>query len=254
MSHVGDSGIAVSKTQPVVAFPMHNHTFYEISFYSGGVGDFNINTLPFIISKPTVVLMTPADIHGINHADEGFYSIKVAFKDSLLPDRQILPNTAYIYECGESTELLKNLFQELLCNQNDIKYAAFLLSSIILKVVKGGFSVIPTAIDPVYDYIAKAIKYINDNFCDNITLTQTADLLHISPQYLSSIFKKTLGITFVNYVCQLRLHYSTQLLSKKNISITEISFMCGFGNVSHFLRSFKKEFGISPGAYRKVSK
>ena len=251
MSHVSQSGISVIKTKPIFAYPAHRHTFYEISFYTGGRGDFHINTLPFTVRQPTVVLMTPADMHEIHRADPDFSSIKVCFQEAVLPDRQILPRGAYVFECGTDAALVQELFEELLRHSEDVRYGAFLLSAIILKVVKEGTSVVPVAIDPVYDHIAKALQYINDNFCEDVTLTQAARLLHISPQYLSAIFKKNLGISFVAYVRQLRLHYSIQLLGKKNLSITEIAFSCGFGNVSHYLRSFKGEFGMSPGKYRK---
>lgn len=254
MSWVGDSGLSVTRTQPIFAYPAHSHTFYEISFYAGGQGTFHINALSLVIAKPTIVLMTPADYHGIQNADGDFYSLKVCFQESVLPDRKILPSSAFIYECKEDAQLLEGLFTELLRHEADVSYAAFILSAIVMKVTKGGMPVLPTVADPVYDHVAKAVKHINENFCDHITLAQTAQLLHISPQYLSCIFKKTLGVTFVAYVSQLRLHYSVQLLSQKNISITEIAFLCGFGNVSHFLRQFKKEFGISPGSYRKAHK
>lgn len=253
-SIIGDRGILVEKIDNITPYPAHTHTFYEISFYTGDTGLFYINTIPHEIKKPTVVIVTPADIHSISSSNGKLSSIKVCFDNTILSDKEILPESATVFECNEDYELIKILFEEIFQNSDNIKYCATLLSAIILKVVQFGYRVIPTFNDHSYEHIAQALKYINDNFCDNISLTETAQTLHISPQYLSTIFKKNLGINFVNYVSQLRLHYSVELLSKRNISITEIAFLCGFRNFSHFLRSFKNEFGTSPGKYRKKFK
>lgn len=60
-----------------------------------------------------------------------------------------------------------------------------------------------------------------------------------------------MGIPFAEYLIKLRLNYSLELLTNKTLSVTEISFLCGYQNVSHFFRSFKEEFGMTPSAYRK---
>ena len=68
-------------------------------------------------------------------------------------------------------------------------------------------------------------------------------------QYLSSIFKQNIGIGFCEYLSDIRLRYATTLLTEKQNNITEICEACGYKNISHFIRSFKKKYGTSPSRY-----
>jgi two-component system response regulator YesN len=59
-----------------------------------------------------------------------------------------------------------------------------------------------------------------------------------------------MGITFQNYVINLRLEQGKKLLSETNLSISEISEKIGYFSVSHFTKQFKKEYGVTPNVYR----
>ena len=89
------------------------------------------------------------------------------------------------------------------------------------------------------------------NFKEQITLENTAELIGISPGYLSREFNKTVGIGFKDFLVDLRLKHSTQLILYSNESITDIAYYCGFNSTSYFLRAFKKKYGVSPLVYRK---
>ena len=100
--------------------------------------------------------------------------------------------------------------------------------------------------------ILDAISFIKEHFCEDISLLSTAKEINITPQDLSNIFKQNVGFNFNKYISRLRLNYSRELLLQNKHSVSEICFLCGYRDVSHFLRSFKKEFGVSPGVYRSM--
>lgn len=97
--------------------------------------------------------------------------------------------------------------------------------------------------------VEKAEEYIRSNYENNMTLCSVANLYFINEKYLGRVFKKETGKTFHEYLTDVRLEKSIQLLKNRHSVIT-ISHMCGFMNVTYFNRCFKKKYGISPGEYR----
>lgn len=98
--------------------------------------------------------------------------------------------------------------------------------------------------------VEKAEQYIKQNYEKNMTLSSVAGLYFINEKYLGRIFKKQTGKTFHEYLNDVRLEKSRELLSG-SYSIISVSHMCGFVNVTYFNRCFKIKYGISPGEYRR---
>jgi two-component system response regulator YesN len=100
------------------------------------------------------------------------------------------------------------------------------------------------------DVINRVINCINNEFNKNITLDLVAAEVGLSPQYLSKVFKKKYGSTFIEYLTNKRLNYAKELLRKGNMSIKEISKLIGYEDPNYFCKVFKKETGTSPKNYR----
>ena len=72
-----------------------------------------------------------------------------------------------------------------------------------------------------------------------------------SEKYVSQYFKEHFHITLSKYVTYLRLEHAKQLLQNSDIPVTEVAMLSGYQNISYFIRSFKKTYGVSPLKYRK---
>lgn len=247
---LGENKFSV-ETKTVPEYPLHSHTYYEMSMYFGGEGILNLNATNYNIKTPIITIVTPSDFHAISKVDGNLKSIKIAFDETIIFDKIVLPQNAIIFECNEHSEFLKSIFIEILNNSNQKKYVSYLISSLLLKIQQRGNGIVSLVNDIKYERVAKAIKHLNNNFIEPVSLKSTAEKLSVTPQYLSKIFKEIMGISFAQYLIKLRLHYGKELLTNKNLSVTEISFLCGYQNVSHFFRSFKHEFGTTPKLYRK---
>lgn len=98
----------------------------------------------------------------------------------------------------------------------------------------------------------KMVKdYIHENFKDNITLNEIADFFHYNPAYISMLIKKESGKNFITYLNELKINYACELLDKTDLSINEISNMCGFENYFYFARLFKKIKNVTPTEYKR---
>lgn len=98
--------------------------------------------------------------------------------------------------------------------------------------------------------IKEIIDYLNDNFTNQISLNDLENKFHINKYYLCQLFKKATGTTIHRYVVARRLSRSKILLTQGH-SVTETSALSGFQNYTHFIRTFKKHFGISPKQFVK---
>ena len=84
----------------------------------------------------------------------------------------------------------------------------------------------------------------------NGTNTTEKEMIHLSEKYISRYFKEHFHITLSQYVNHLRLEHARQLLEESAASVTEVAMCSGYQNVSYFIRSFKKMYGVSPLKYR----
>ena len=102
-----------------------------------------------------------------------------------------------------------------------------------------------------YSQIVKeALIFINLNISSNLTVKKVAHEVGLSPDYLTRLFKKELGVNIITYINRKRIYTSLKLLKNTNLSIDEISDLVGLNNTSYFYTLFKKEIGISPNKYR----
>lgn len=97
----------------------------------------------------------------------------------------------------------------------------------------------------------KMITYLEKNYDKNISLESLSKVLEFNPTYLSTFFKKNIGINFQEYLTRIRLREATMQLGTSNNTIAEIAFNNGFTNLNSFNSSFKKMFNQTPSSYRK---
>lgn len=95
------------------------------------------------------------------------------------------------------------------------------------------------------------ISYVQQNFKKKISLKEFGEQFHLSEKYISRYFKEHFHITLSQYITHLRLEYAKQLLQDTDTPVTEIAMQSGYQNVSYFIRSFKKAYGVSPLKYKK---
>lgn len=98
--------------------------------------------------------------------------------------------------------------------------------------------------------VKQAIEFINLNLSSNITVKKIASKIGLSPDYLTRLFKKELGVNIITYINQKRIYTSLNLLKTTNLSIEEIADLIGLNNTSYFYTLFKKQIGMSPKKYR----
>lgn len=101
--------------------------------------------------------------------------------------------------------------------------------------------------------IYKCIDIINKNLYENISLSKISMLINLSPQYISSLFKKEVGVSLSEYILKCKIDEAKYLLTHTNYSILEISTLLCFHDQSYFTKTFKRFTGITPKKYASKS-
>ncbi len=102
--------------------------------------------------------------------------------------------------------------------------------------------------------ILTAIQYIREHFTDkDISVDRVSEEFGISGSYFSKTFNENVGMTFPEYVTDMRMTYAHELLEERpELSIKKAAEMCGFNGVSYFSAQYKKKYGVSPSQRRKT--
>lgn len=95
------------------------------------------------------------------------------------------------------------------------------------------------------------LKYVEENYPYELTLTHLAERFHLNETYLSGLFKQAAGATFSEHVTRLRLEKAAALLEENELKLTDIATLVGYSSPSYFSTAFKKSYGISPKEYRE---
>ena len=99
--------------------------------------------------------------------------------------------------------------------------------------------------------VTQTLRIIRDRFHEDIGIAQIADSLQVTPNYLSSLFRKHTGTPFTRYVTELRMNRARKLLKETSLNIKEIATEVGYHSSRHFAGLFRQETGMSPTGYIK---
>ncbi|HLT53225.1 MAG TPA: AraC family transcriptional regulator [Flavobacteriaceae bacterium] len=199
---------------------------------SGAVREFTIQFHDWLFTEQLLNLKAFSHIKNLfNKAKEGIHfsretALRLEPKIVALSDRNNLNDYFQLFSLLE--ELAHCTDYRLLSSEADIELSEYENSKKIKKV---------------HDFV-------HDNYHQKILLTDISDLVNMSPSSFNRFIKKRAGKTFINYVNDVRLIYATKLLINTDMSVSEISYSCGFNNLSNFNRIFKKAKKLTPSEYR----
>lgn len=107
---------------------------------------------------------------------------------------------------------------------------------------------------PGNPYVLAAKRYIDEHYEAKLRLEDVAEFLYMNPNYFSSLFKREMGLSFVDYVNELRIHKARSLLVETDEKVYEVSIQVGYSNFSYFNKLFKRLNGVTPQTYRELAR
>lgn len=254
----------------------HSHAFFEMFYVYSGSCTEEICGNKITFSEGDLSIISPNTKHSISVFDDSIV-INVLIRKStfnetffeLLKGGNILSLffTEILYEKRHkncltfhtgSDENLRNvllaMLNEFICKN---KYSNKLVNSLLVVffgyLLQNHENNVEThlQIKEESSLITEILTYIEDNY-STITLEELCKTFHFSIAYLSKLIKKSTGLNFTSIITNIKLKKACVMLKSTNISIKDISENVGYSSQEHFIRTFKKNFDISPTQYRKA--
>ena len=112
-------------------------------------------------------------------------------------------------------------------------------------------SCLPTATAGLSDTFENILRYLRENYSQDISLSELSERFYINMTYICDLFKKYQGTTFSKYLSNLRLEQAHRLICSTRNTLQEIAEAAGYQDYYYFIKQFKKKYGITPGSLRK---
>lgn len=235
----------------------HRHGFIELELAIKGSGIHQYSGNAYSFKKGDMWLMSVQDSHSVT-VDKNSQIINLSIlpnilhKDIhkfLLLEHPIVGN----FQNADFELMMKklnNLFyeQEKHDQFSHIKASSIINDIVVELIRKRKLSNANSARSVIFD----VVEYLLANYKNKLSLEQVAALFSYTPNYLGRLFKKELGVSFNDYINNLRLSYACNLLSFSTASVREIAFESGFDSVEYFNYVFKKSYGTTPSQYRAI--
>lgn len=248
----------------------HFHKKYEIYYEVKGTRRYFIDNSTYIVNAGNIVLIGPDSIHktgSVENMPHSRYVLNFNF-DYITQIGEISPDVN-LHSCFESgvhiiqvsprkqriiESLMYQMWETHASNlPKDIALRKLRLSEMLLILgdyaseVKQGYDAKVT--NPI---IEKVQSYIAVHYKEPLRLSAISKEFFVSDHYLSRLFKKTTGLSVIEYINSIRLTAAKDLLETTQTSISRIGEAVGFGTTTHFSRAFKESAGLSPQQYRKI--
>jgi len=101
-------------------------------------------------------------------------------------------------------------------------------------------------------HVRKAIAYIEEHYSDQLKLGDVAKHVYLNPTYFSEVFKEECGVTFTDYLLNVRIEGAKKMLRETDIGIVQIAANAGYLDAKYFSKIFTRVVGIKPTGYRKL--
>lgn len=241
---------------------IHKHEkTLELFYVMDGSGQYTVAGRTYPVQRGSMVICNAGVMHGESpYWNNTILSYCCALREvqipSLPPNTLIAPNRNPVLffpdEQGSAAYILRALFQQK--NQPDAApIVSHLLANALLNVVYARLFHSSGDINVGHreEFLQSIIDWLDHHYMESVTLQTLGQQFHISPSYLSHIFKKETGFSPMNYLLCRRVGESQRLLMHSAVPISSISDQLGFNDSSHFCRIFKKYVGLTPSAYRQ---
>lgn len=250
--------------------PVHWHDELEIIYVKSGFLTVNISGENYIGKPGDAFVVSPGNLHfmGSQTGTVDYFTFLfplkyIAFRtDDMLDDKLIEPlNSGHLMISPEIKDTVKEQCEQLArvyaaeIDKSESKITNQIKKKIILlqfihELWKKGF-IVENDTTGRNTVEKEMVSYIQQNYTGKILLREFGEQFHLSEKYISRYFKEHFHITLSQYVTYLRLEHAKQMLQETDISVTEVAMQSGYQNISYFIRSFKKTYGVSPLKYRK---
>lgn len=243
-------------------FPRHAHDYFTLGVFGSGNGTLGYRGARWQASSGSVIAVPPDEVHEAEPvAGEGWCY------DALYPSRAMVALALGLDREQGVPFLERPIFDDArlagevravhqgLRDGGELLATETALLGMLRRLMEhhGASRRVPSAARGSLHAVAIARDYLHAHFAEPVMLQQLSTECGMSPFHLLRIFRNATGLPPHAYLTQVRAAHARDLL-RQGESLSTIAYRCGFADQSHFTRTFKRIFGVTPGAYQVAAR
>ena len=228
-----------------IQFQLHIHRAFEYFEQIEGVTEVTVGSRKYVLQSGEAVLIFPMQAHSYQTIEAGELRICI-FSPDLVSE---------FYKKKESMLPIDN---KMACRlpwemYGDSHFHKKSMAYFICGEFETGREYAATSDKTKDTLLVSLLLYADKNYCKSCLLYDAAAEIGYDYAYVSKFFRRSVGLSFRQYVNNLRIVEAKRRLNEGSQSIEEIGASCGFGSLRSFDREFRAQVGISPSEYRRVN-
>ena len=247
----------------------HWHSYFEITWVLEGKGNYFVNGQEYTMEKDDIIIFNNVEPHGWKLLGGNMKLLVMIFSPEFVAEKISVFDAEYLKPFVERGSNFKNRvgreekvneeirisIREIHQEWNErkegyplmIKANVLRILTMLIRAYQDKSGEMLKEKKNAMKRLEQAFTYINDHYCEKITLEEVAASVYMSSNYFSSYFRRVANISFSDYVTRLRVNRAREMLRENGANVTEIAMECGFNNISNFYRLYKKHMGKTPG-------
>ncbi len=236
-----------------------HHEYYQIYYVIESTGTFLVDGKEHELSKDMFVFARPDTMHGIKELPQDIQSpLRILEAKFMVLDHEFENELKQIPAVGCGTNEMRNLLRRAFSEgmDKDLYYARvveYQMCVLLYLMIRRSheYAILLNTNGLSNEKAVKIKEYLDSKYAEDITLDGLASNVGYSKNYLCRIFRESTGNTINSYLTNVRINKAVELLAGTDMEVAQISRVVGYNNVFHFIKTFKKLVGVSPGSYRR---
>ncbi len=239
-----------------LCFPAHWHLQCEIVYVLDGVFCAGVNRQQYELSQGDMLVVASNEIHHYTTRDSRI--LLIIFRPDVVGQPDGWPHgghfTVPVVRQAYAGEPIQKLFAYAVSQTEAGGLVRRGIVNLLCAFLQERAGFVEGEAEPAVPHklVQEAIRYIDQNYQEEINLAQIADHINVSKYHLSRKFKEYTGMSIPQHVNSLRLYHAEQMLKEGSKSISDIAYACGFTSLRNFNRVFFGKHGIAPMAFRQT--
>jgi AraC family transcriptional regulator len=232
----------------------HTHLLATFSFVLSGSYLEEYGRQTSVRKSSTVIFHPPHESHAVSYeSDVRILSVHFDFKRfAQLREHSIILDESSICRSETVAWLGRQIHREF---RGMDSFSSLSIEGLVLELLaESSRSRFGTDEKSVPLYLLNVKDFLHDNFAESFLLEDVVKIAGVHPVHLSRIFRKKFGCTIGEYVRRLRVEFAARQILLSDAPLGEIAHAAGFFDHSHFNRTFKSFYGLTPNQYRQSSR
>ena len=244
----------IELNQGKIDTPYHWHKEFELIYVMGGEVAVKVNTNDRVLHTDEFLLLNSAENHSLSSENAKCLILDISYEFAEKFDSSLYSSAFRIVGGSGAEEEIHNLLWQLSRTLNEPEFPGLRQYSIITDILHVLFvqckhentNAVSDEEQARSRHVKLVKEYLQQHFREEITEMEVAKMLGLSPIYLSTLFSKTVGMQFREYLLKIRLEHAMDALLNKQMSIEDAAIAGGFPSKRTFIAKCKQAYQITP--------